>query len=83
MNDLKLLVTKQIQEQYKMSLNVLSKENILKQIEKLHDIDLPGNLIQQELALISQGTKKEDAEINKKENEKIAKKENKIGTYIK
>ena len=40
----------------------LSKENILDQIEKAHKIDLPDNLVQQELALISQGLKKEDVE---------------------
>ena len=57
LKDLKQLVTKQIQNQYKMSLNSLSKDIILNQIEKLHDIDLPDNLVQQELAIVSQGLK--------------------------
>ena len=82
LSDLKQLVTKQIQHQYKMNLNALSKDNILKQIEKLHDVDLPDNLIQQELALISQGLKKEEIEKNKKENEKIAKKRIKLGLIL-
>ena len=34
MNDLRGLISKQIQNQYKMNLDVLTKENILKQIEK-------------------------------------------------
>jgi len=82
LNHLKELTTKQIQNQYKMSLNAISKENILNQIEKMHEIDLPDNLIQQELAIISQGLKKEDIEKNKKESEKIAKKRIKLGLIL-
>ena len=82
LNNLKELVTNQIQNQYKMNLDALSKERILDQIEKLHKIDLPDNLVQQELALISQGLKKEDAEKNKKESEKIAKKRVKLGIIL-
>ena len=82
LNDLKQLVIKQIQSQYKMSLDALSKENILNQIEKLHEVDLPDNLVQQELALLSQGLKKEDVEKNKKESEKIAKKRIKLGLIL-
>jgi len=82
LNDLKQLTNKQIQNQYKMNLEALSKENILDQIEKAHKIDLPDNLVQQELALISQGLKKEDAEKNKQEREKIAKKRIKLGLIL-
>ena len=82
LNDLKQLVNKQIQNQYKMNLDSLSKDNILNQIEILHEIDLPDNLVQQELALISQGLKKEDVEKNKKESEKIAKKRIKLGLLL-
>jgi len=82
LKNLKQLVTKQIQNQYKMSLDALSKENILNQIEKLHNVNLPDNLVQQELALISQGLKKEDMEKNKKEREKIAKKRIKLGLIL-
>ena len=82
LKNLKQLVTKQIQNQYKMSLDALSKENILNQIEKLHDVNLPDNLVQQELALISQGLKKEDMEKNKKEREKVAKKRIKLGLIL-
>jgi len=82
LNNLKELINKQIQNQYKMNLDALSKESILDQIEKLHKIDLPDNLVQQELALISQGLKKEDVEKNKKESEKIAKKRIKLGLIL-
>jgi len=82
LNNLKELVTKQIKNQYQMNLDALSKENILEQIEKLHKMDLPDNLVQQELAIISQGLKKEDAEKNKKESEKIAKKRIKLGLIL-
>jgi len=82
LNDLKQLINKQIQNQYKMNLDALSKESILNQIEKAHQIDIPNNLVQQELALISQGLKEEDAEKNKEESEKIAKKRIKLGLIL-
>jgi len=82
LNDLNKLVNKQIQSQYKINLDAVSKEKILNQIEKLHDIDLPDNLIQQELGLLTQGLKKEDIEKNKKESEKIAKKRIKLGLIL-
>ena len=82
MKDLKELVNKQIQNQYKMSLDAISKENILSQIEKLHTIDLPGNLVEQEISLISQGLKKEDIEKNKKNTENVAKKRIKLGLIL-
>ena len=82
LNNLKELVNKQIQNQYKMNLDSISKEKILNQIEKLHNVDLPENLVKQELALISQGLKKEDLEKNKKESEKIAKKRIKLGLIL-
>jgi len=82
LNNLKELINKQIQNQYKISLDALTKENILNQIEKLHNVELPENLVQQELSLISQGLKKEDVEKNKKESEKIAKKRIKLGLIL-
>ena len=82
LNDLKKLVNKQIQNQYKNNLDALSKEKILDNIEKIHNIDLPDNLIQQELSIITQGLKKEDIEKNKKESERIAKKRVKLGLIL-
>jgi len=79
---LKQLVSKQIHNQYKMNLNSIEKENIMEQIEKSHKIDLPDNLVQQELAIISQDLKKDEAEKNKSEREKIAKKRIKLGLIL-
>ena len=82
LNDLKELINKQIVNQYKISLDALSKDNILKQIEKMHNVDLPENLVEQELQLISQGLKKEDVEKNKVKSEKIARKRIKLGLIL-
>ena len=38
LNDLKSLVSKQIQSQYKNNLESITKESIMDQIEKIHDI---------------------------------------------
>jgi len=81
LKDLKQLTNKQIENQYKMSLEELSKEKILNQLETMHDVQLPDNLVQQELTIISH-LKKEDKEKNKKESEKIAKKRIKLGLIL-
>ena len=80
--NLKELVTKQIQNQYKMNLDSLSKESILEQIEKIHKVELPDNLVQQELSLITQGLKKDEIEKNKVKSDKIAKKRIKLGLIL-
>ena len=45
--DLKSLIEKQISSQYYQSLNSITKKEILDQIEKNHQVDLPQNLIDQ------------------------------------
>ena len=82
LSDLKLLISKQVSTQFKMSLDAISKESILEQIADLHKIDLPKNLIEQELLIITKDLKKEDIEKNKAENEKIAKKRIKLGLIL-
>ena len=82
MKDLRQLTNKQIQNQYKMSLDHLSKENILNQLETMHDVQLPDNLVQQELTIISQNLAKEDKEKNKQKSEKVAKKRIKLGLIL-
>tara|TARA_Y100000590_G_scaffold371974_1_gene434730 strand:- start:347 stop:1720 length:1374 start_codon:yes stop_codon:yes gene_type:complete len=82
LNNLKELVKKQIQNQLQMNLDALSKENILNQIEKLHDVELPANLVQQEMSLISQNLKKDEIEKHKNESEKIAKTRIKLGLIL-
>ena len=82
LKNLRELINKQIQNQYTMSLEALSKESILEQIEKEHDLELPENMVQQELKVISQNLKKDESEKNKKESEKIAKKRIKLGLIL-
>jgi len=82
LNDLKLLVKKQIQSQYRSNLDSISKASILEQVEKMNNIDLPNNLVEQELLMITQGLKKDDLEKNKKDNEKMARKRIKLGLLL-
>ncbi len=82
LNDLKDLVKKQIQNQYKINLDALSKEKILDQIDKLHEITVPDNLLQQEIALITKGLAENDVLKNKNQNEKLAKKRIKLGLIL-
>ena len=80
--DLKNLIKKQISSEFKGSLDTITKRNILEQIEKIHVLDLPSNLIDQELNLISQGQKKEDSEKFKDQNIKLAKSRIKVGLIL-
>ena len=48
----------------------------------MYNIEIPENLIEQELSLITQTLKKEDIEKSKKNNEKIAKKRIKLGLIL-
>ena len=82
LNDLKIIVSKQIQEQYKNTLDTITKKEILDQLDKFHDIQIPENLIQQETELLNQGKQKEEIEKNKKLNEETAKKRIKIGLIL-
>jgi len=80
--DLKNLVKKQISNEYKSSLDAITKKDILKQIEKSHSLDLPPNLIEQETKIITHGQKKEDIEKNKEKNIKLAKSRIKTGLVL-
>ncbi len=82
LSDLKVLVSKQVSNQFKMGLDEISKEKILDQIAEIHKVDLPKNLIDQELSIITKDLKKEDIEKNKMETEKIAKKRIKLGLIL-
>ena len=57
--DLKSLIEKQISSQYLQALNAITKKEILDQIEKNHQVDLPQNLIDQEISMITQNLKPE------------------------
>ena len=82
LNNLKELITKQINEEYKNSLDTLSSRQILDEIDKIKIEEIPENLKEQEIKILSAGMKKEDLEKNKKELEKKAIKRIKTGLIL-
>ena len=82
LNDLKSLITKQINDEYKNSLDRLSKDQILKEIEKFKVSEIPENLLEEEVKILSQGMTEEDAKKSKKNFEEIAKKRIKVGLIL-
>ena len=80
--DLKKLIEKQISSQYSQALNSITKKEILDQIEENHQLELPQNLIDQEISVMSQSLKKEEIEKHKSNNEKIAKSRIKLGLLL-
>ena len=82
LKDLKSLISKQINDQYKNSLDRLSKNQILKEIEKFKVNEIPENLIEEEVKILSQGMKEEDAKKSKKNFEDVAKKRIKVGLIL-
>ena len=82
LEDLKTLVNKQMSNEYKSSLNVITKKNILEQLEKSHTLELPPNLVDQEAKLLTRNQKKEDEQKNKEKNIKLAKSRIKIGLLL-
>ena len=82
LKDLKSLISKQINDEYKNSLDRLSKSQILKEIEKFKVNEIPENLIEEEVKILSQGMKEEDAKKSKKNFEDVAKKRIKVGLIL-
>ena len=80
--DLKNLITKQINEEYKNSLDSLSSRQILNEIEKINLDEIPENLKDQEIKILSQGMNEEDLKKNKNEIEKKAIKRIKTGLIL-
>ncbi len=80
--NLKELISKQIKEEYKNSLDSLSNKEILQEIDKIKVDQLPENLIEQEIKILSQGMKEEDLKKNKKKYEEQAKKRIKAGLIL-
>ena len=80
--DLRSLVEKQILSQYSQTLNSITKKEILDQIEKNHQVDLPQNLIDQEILIMTQNLKPEEKEKHKLSNEKLAKSRIKLGLLL-
>jgi len=82
LNDLKTLISKQINDEYKNSLNMVLKNQILKQIENFKVEEIPENLVEQEVGIITQGMKNDEINKNKKDFEKKAKKRIKVGLIL-
>ena len=82
LNDLKKLIENQISSQYSQALNSITKKEILDQIEKNHELNLPKNLIDQEISIMTQSLKEEEKEKHKSNNEKIAKSRIKLGLLL-
>ena len=80
--DLKSMIEKQISSQYLQALNSITKKEILDQIEKNHQVDLPQNLIDQEISIMTQNLKSEEKEKHKANNEKLAKSRIKLGLLL-
>ena len=82
LQDLKTLISKQINDEYKNSLDQLSKNQILKEIEKIKVDELPENLIEEEIKILSQGMSEDDAKKNKSKFTERAKTRIKTGLIL-
>ena len=82
LKDLKNLITKQINEEYKNSLDSLSSRQILNEIDKIKLDEIPENLKDQEIKILSQGMNEENLKKSKNEIEKKAIKRIKTGLIL-
>ncbi len=82
LEDLKSLISKQINDEYKNSLDQLSKNQILREIEKIKVAEIPENLIEEEVKILSQGIPEEEAKKSKKTFEEKAKTRIKTGLIL-
>ena len=82
LSDLKKLIENQISSQYSQALNSITKKEILDQIEKNHEFNLPKNLIDQEILTMTKSLKEEEKEKHQANNEKIAKSRIKLGLLL-
>ena len=82
LNNLKDLITNQINDEYKNSLDALSNRQLLDQIDKIKLEEIPENLKEQEIKILSQGMNEEDLNKNKKDLEKKAIKRIKTGLIL-
>ena len=82
LKDLKTLISKQINDEYKNSLDRLSKNQILKELEKFKVDEIPQNLVDEEVKILSQGMTDEDKKKSNANFEEIAKKRIKVGLIL-
>ena len=82
LNDLKTLISKQINDEYKNSLDQLAKNQILKELEKIKVDEIPENLIEEEVKILSQGMDDNEAKKNKAKFTETAKTRIKTGLIL-
>jgi trigger factor len=81
LNDLKSLISKQINDEYKNSLDQLAKNQILKEIEKINVDEIPENLIEEEIKILSQGMPEDETKKIKLNLQKQPRQELKLDLY--
>ncbi len=82
LKNLKDLITKQINDEFKNSLDTISSKQILDEIDKIKIDEIPENLKEQEIKILSQGMKEEELNKNKKNLENKALKRIKTGLIL-
>ena len=82
LDDLKKLISKQINDEYKNSLDRLTKKQILSEIEKFKVNEIPKNLLEDEIKILAQGMNEDDAKNNRKNFEEVAKKRIIVGLVL-
>jgi len=82
LNNLRELITKQINEEYKNSLDALSNQQVLDEIDKIKLDEIPENLKEQEIKILSGGMKEDEINKNKNDLEKKAIKRIKTGLIL-
>ncbi|MAJ22331.1 MAG: trigger factor [Candidatus Pelagibacter sp. TMED64] len=82
LKDLRLLITNQIKAQFKSNMDLITKKEILDQLEKFKNVEIPNTLIEREISFITKDQKKEDLEKNKNDIKDSATKRVKIGLIL-
>ncbi len=82
LSDLKNLISKQIDQEYKNSFNSITNKQIIKQIENFDVEKIPQNLLDEEIKFLSQGLNEDELKEKKKEFEKKAIKRIKTGLIL-
>ena len=82
LSDLKKIISNQINDEFKNSLGRLTKNKIIKEIEKFNVKEIPENLVEEEVKVLSQGMSDEDTKKSKKNFEEVAKKRIKVGLIL-
>jgi trigger factor len=80
--DLKKIIDNQISSQYKQALESITKKEILDQLEKSYNLELPKSLVDSEINAMTKTLKKEDIEKHKSKNEKLAASRIKLGLIL-